>query len=122
MMPFPFLPAGALLAASVLIGALVAFGLILRAMDRAIVGIRDNMLSGLVSGLRTWGSARGERLTVVPSPASSGSPWGHSDPEAISPAGLSSHSASTTATEAMPAPEVIDLGSRPIGKQGDHKR
>ena len=56
-MPFPFLPGGVLLAASVLIGALAGFGLILRAMDRAIVGVRDNLLSGLVSGIRTWGTA-----------------------------------------------------------------
>ena len=107
-MPFPFLPAGAVLAASVLIGALVAFGLILRAMDRAIVGLRDDMLSGLVSGLRTWRSAGRDRLTVESSPASSGSPWGDS--------------ASTSPAEAMPSPEVIDLGSRPIEPPPDNLR
>jgi hypothetical protein len=107
-MPFPFLPAGALLAASVLIGALVAFGLILRAMDRAIVGLRDNMLSGLVSGLRTWGSARPDLQMNASSGASSGSPRGGS--------------ASTPKAEGMPAPEVIDLGSRPINEQPDTKR
>ena len=32
-MPFPFLPEGAILAATVLIGALTAFGLALRAID-----------------------------------------------------------------------------------------
>ena len=37
-MPFPFLPAGAVLAATVLVAALSVFGLVLRAMDRAIVG------------------------------------------------------------------------------------
>ena len=100
-MPFPFLPAGALLAASVLIGALAVFGLILRAMDRTIVGLRNTMLPGLVSGLRTWRSAGRDRLMVVSSPASSGSPWGDS--------------ASMPATDAFPAPEVIDLGRRPIG-------
>jgi len=121
-MPFPFLPAGALLAASVLIGALVVFGLILRAMDRAIVGLRDTMISGLVSGLRTWRSASGDPLMVVSSPASSGSPWGDSGSEAMSSAGRSTNSASTTAAEAMPSPEVIDLGSRPIGKQRDNNR
>ena len=107
-MPFPFLPVGAMLAASVLIGALVAFGLILRAMDRAIVGLRDNVLSGLVSGLRTWGSAGRERLAIVSPTASSGSPWGGS--------------ASTPTAEATPSPEVIDLGSRSIEPQPDHKR
>jgi hypothetical protein len=100
-MPFPFLPAGAVLAASVLIGALVVFGLVLRAMDRAIVGLRDTMLPGLVSGLRTWGSAGRDRLTVASSPASSGSPWGGSG------------------SEATASPELIDLGSHPIEPQPD---
>ena len=107
-MPFPFLPAGVVLAASVLIGALVAFGLILRAMDKAIVGLRDNMLGGLVSGLRTWGSPRGDRPTVVSSPASTESPSGGS--------------ASIPAAEVVPAPEVIDLGSRPIKRRDDKDR
>jgi hypothetical protein len=107
-MPFPFLPAGAVLAASVLIGALVAFGLILRAMDRAVVGLRDTMLPGLVSGLRTWGSAGRDHPTVASAPAPIGSPWGGS--------------VSTPAAEAMPSPEVIDLGSRPIEQQPGNRR
>jgi hypothetical protein len=106
-MPFPFLPAGALLAASVLLGALVAFGLILRAMDRAIVGLHDNMLSGLVSGIRTWGSAGRDGLVITSPGATSGSPWGGSE--------------SNPTAEATPSPEVIDLGSRPIEPQPDNK-
>jgi hypothetical protein len=62
-MPFPFLPAGALVAVSVLIGALTAFGLVLRATDRAatraVTGLRDSVLPGLVSGLRGWGVQNG---------------------------------------------------------------
>jgi hypothetical protein len=57
-MPFPFLPAGAVVAVSVLIGALTAFGLILRATDRAatraVAGLRGSVLPGLVSGIRGW--------------------------------------------------------------------
>ncbi|HLO35212.1 MAG TPA: hypothetical protein VK194_03985, partial [Candidatus Deferrimicrobium sp.] len=73
-MPFPFLPAGAVVAASVLIAALTAFGLILRAMDRAIVGLRDTILSGLVSGLRTWSSSHPDRLVAVSPGATTESP------------------------------------------------
>jgi len=57
-MPFPFLPGGALLAMGVLGGALIVFGLVLRAMDRAVTASRHSMLPGLVSGFRTWASAR----------------------------------------------------------------
>jgi len=62
-MPFPFLPAGAVVAVSVLIGALTAFGLVLRATDRAttraVAGLRGSVLPGLVSGLRGWTAAGG---------------------------------------------------------------
>jgi hypothetical protein len=121
-MPFPFLPAGVVLAASVLIGALVAFGLILRAMDRAIVGLRDNMLTGLVSGLRTWRSAGRDHLIAVSSPASSESPWGGSGSGAMPSGGRSTNPASAPTAEAMPSPEVIDLGSRPIERQSEKRR
>jgi hypothetical protein len=57
-MPFPFLPWGALLASAVLGGALIVFGLVLRAMDHAVTASRRSMLPGLVSGFRTWASAR----------------------------------------------------------------
>lgn len=86
-MPFPFLPAGAILAAVVLIGALVAFGWILRAMDRAIVGVRDTAVAGLVAGLRTW-SAPGAPL--------------NSHPQAGPPASTD------------PPADIVDLGTRRI--------
>jgi hypothetical protein len=56
-MPFPFLPGGVLLAAAVLSGSLIIFGLALRAMDRAILASRGSMLHGLVAGFRTWAEA-----------------------------------------------------------------
>lgn len=55
-MPFPFLPGGAILGAAVLIGALTAFGLLLRALDGPIAGVRDTAVTGLVAGWRTRGS------------------------------------------------------------------
>jgi hypothetical protein len=57
-MPFPFLPWGALLASAVLGGALIVFGLVLRAVDHAVTASRRSMLPGLVSGFRTWASGR----------------------------------------------------------------
>jgi hypothetical protein len=119
-MPFPFLPAGAVLAAVVLVGALTVFGLILRAMDRAFAGLRDNLLSGLVSGIRTWGRAGPDRLVNISSGASSGSLWGGSD--GTPPGHAWTTSSSTRGAEAVPAPELIDLGSRPIEPTPDHLR
>jgi hypothetical protein len=52
--PFPFFPAGALLALVVLTTALTAFGLILRALDRAILAGSRSILNGLISGFRSW--------------------------------------------------------------------
>ena len=118
-MPFPFLPAGAIVAASVLIAALSAFGLILRAMDRAIVGVRDSVLSGLVSGLRTWGSARPDQA-VTGSPATTESPWGgllETSPATPEPAAWSSET-----TEVFPPPEVVDLDSRSIDPEPVSRR
>jgi hypothetical protein len=57
-MPFPFLPWGALLASVVLGGALIVFGLVLRAVDHAVTASRRSVLPGLVSGFRTWASGR----------------------------------------------------------------
>jgi hypothetical protein len=111
-MPFPFLPAGAVLAAAVLIGALTAFGLILRAMDRAIVGLRDTVLSGLVSGFRTWSSSHSDRPIRSSPRASTGSPWGvphKASPSTAAPAGLFTASS----TDTFPPAELVDLGSRP---------
>ena len=63
-MPFPFLPFGAVVAASVMILALTLFGLALRAMDRAasraVSELRLSIVPGMVSGMRRW----------VPEPAS----------------------------------------------------
>ena len=67
-MPFPFLPLGAVLAASILIAALTVFGLLLRAIDRGLVALRDTMASGLVSGLRRWNEASTPLRRVVSSP------------------------------------------------------
>ena len=67
-MPFPFLPLGAVVAASVLIAALTVFGLALRAIDRTLVGLRNSMVSGVVSGLRIWTGTRAPRRTVSSSP------------------------------------------------------
>ena len=57
-MPFPFLPWGALLASAVLGGALIVFGLVLRAIDHAVTASRRSVLPGQVSGFRTWTSGR----------------------------------------------------------------
>ncbi|HEX5823020.1 MAG TPA: hypothetical protein VFY18_01050 [Candidatus Limnocylindrales bacterium] len=67
-MPFPFLPGGALLAIAVLGGALTIFGLVLRAMDKAITAGRRTMLSGLVAGFRTWTGSAGSAAEVAPLP------------------------------------------------------
>jgi hypothetical protein len=69
-MPFPFLPGGVLLAIAVLGGAFFVFGLVLRAMDHAVAASRRSVLPGLVSGFRTWASARETDRGVEPqSPA-----------------------------------------------------
>jgi hypothetical protein len=90
-MPFPFLPLGAIVAASVLVTALTIFGLALRALDRAATraagGLRQSVLPGLVSGMRGWS-------TATDSPAGS----------AASSAGVSS-----PATGRSTGIEIIDL-------------
>jgi hypothetical protein len=68
-MPFPFVPAGMLLAIAVLTGAITLFGLALRAIDRAFASSRRTMLPGLVSGIRTWAGPRVQDGT--PSPTTS---------------------------------------------------
>jgi hypothetical protein len=93
-MPFPFLPIGALVAASVLVGALTIFGLALRATDRAVTraatGLRQSVLPGLVSGMRGWRAA------------TAGAPRGATSISVISP------TASTAGSEAADI-EIIDL-------------
>ena len=114
-MPFPFLPAGAIVAASVLIGALTIFGLILRAMDRAIVGLRDMAVSTLVSGLKSWGNGPG-RL-VEESPRVTTSPW--------SATGGPSRTPASGPAESVPrpsGPELVDLGTRSIEPEAAARR
>jgi hypothetical protein len=77
-MPFPFLPLGWLLAVAVLVAALTVFGLVLRAMDRAVTRatgeLRTTVLPGLVTGLRQWQPAPPRRGAAVS--AASASPGG----------------------------------------------
>ncbi|HEX2755883.1 MAG TPA: hypothetical protein VHM48_10490 [Candidatus Limnocylindrales bacterium] len=109
-MPFPFLPGGVIVAATVLIGALTAFGLVLRAMDRAVLGLRDMAVSSLVSGLRGWSNGR-QASAGMESPRSTTSPWSvASRPESV-PA---PRAAPAGRPETFDPPEMIDLGSRPI--------
>ena len=106
-MPFPFLPVGAIVAASVLIGALAIFGLILKTMDRAAVGLRDMAVSSIASGLKSWGGKRPGRIATE-SPGSTPSRWSASgDPGSTTP---------LDHPEAIPteSPEIIDLGTRSI--------
>jgi hypothetical protein len=69
------------------------------------------MLSGLVSGIRTWGSAGPEALVNLSSEASSRSSSGASETR---PGGQSSTSSSATEVDALPAAELIDLGGGTI--------
>jgi hypothetical protein len=75
-MPFPFLPGGALVAGAVLLAALTAFGLGLRAINRvatrAASELRLSIVPGVVSGLRRWGE--GEPTESRPLPASPSAP------------------------------------------------
>jgi hypothetical protein len=111
-MPFPFLPAGAVLAASVLIGALTIFGLILRAMDRAIIGIRDSAVSVLVAGMRTWGNGRSERIVTASPGATGSSPRGGREPRA--PVLPDAVAASRPDPAPDPQPEIVELTDRRI--------
>lgn len=96
-MPFPFLPVGAILAASVLVGALTVFGLILRAMDRAVTGVRDMAVSSIVAGLRGWSESR---PIHVPFASPHVPP---NDPLRTMPAGPG---------DGFGRPEIVDLGTR----------
>ena len=64
-MPFPFLPAGVILALAVLGGAFAAFGLALHLLDRAALTARRSIAPGLVSGMRNWTNQqpRGHRVS-----------------------------------------------------------
>lgn len=69
-MPFPFYWIGAIVASVVLLVTLSLFGAALRAIDRAVMGVRGSILPGLVEGFRDWTDdlrpAR-RRRTVSPS-------------------------------------------------------
>jgi hypothetical protein len=67
-MPFPFIPAGLLLALTVLGASIATFGLALKAMDWSIDAARRSPLTGIVSGLRDW---QGSPSTATDSPPSS---------------------------------------------------
>ena len=120
-MPFPFLPAGAVLAATVLVAALSVFGLVPRAMDRAIVGLRDTVVSGLVSGLRTWNTPRPERLATVSPGALTSSPWTAPETRPFGPLPAPAARAEPSPTEAgshaFPPAEVIELPTSPIERE-----
>jgi hypothetical protein len=118
-MAFPFLPFGAVLAASVLLAALSVFGLILRAMDRAILGLRDTAVSGLVAGLRTWTTARPEHLATTSPGATSSDASRAADSVPLASASTMAivrPAAAPTERASVPFPpaEVIDLDSSPI--------
>jgi hypothetical protein len=68
LMPFPFLPGGAILAAAVLGGAFALFALLLRAIDRTATEIKGSFLPGVVSGLRGWSRPRDGRQVPERSP------------------------------------------------------
>ena len=77
-MPFPFLPFGAIVAASVMILALTLFGLALRTMDRAASRaaseLRLSIVPGVVAGMRRWVPEPGSDPASEPArPPSTGS-------------------------------------------------
>jgi hypothetical protein len=58
VVPFPFLPGGAILGVAVLVGGMTIFGLALMALDRvagrAGAALRGSMLPGIVAGWQGW--------------------------------------------------------------------
>ena len=66
-MPFPFIPAGVVLALAVLGGAFALFGLALRGLDRAATSARHSIAPGLVAGMRQWSHDRHEPTRPVSS-------------------------------------------------------
>jgi hypothetical protein len=73
-MTFPFIPGGVLLALAVLGGAILLFGLALKALDWSIDGVKGSMLSGVVSGLRDWEGGSRPPQAPAASPNSMASP------------------------------------------------
>lgn len=119
-MAFPFLPLGAILAAAVLIGGLAVFGLLLRAIDRAIGGIRESAVPGIVAGLRAWDSRASDRAPGEPPPPTS--PWSLRRPDARLIAATLTAPVPADRPADHPPPEIVDLGSRPIEPRGRLRR
>jgi hypothetical protein len=94
-------------------------------MDRAIVGLRDTVVSGLVSGLRTWNTTRPERLATVSPGALTSSPWSAPEtrPFGTLPASVARAEPSPieTGSDAFPPAEVIDLPASPIEREVAHR-
>ena len=65
-MPFPFLPAGLVLAVAVLGGAFAGFGLALKLIDRTALTARTSIAPGIVTGLRNWSHQQEARPTSSP--------------------------------------------------------
>jgi hypothetical protein len=53
-MPFPFLPVGAIVAATVLFSAIAAFVAAMMAIDRAATRVFGGVVTGIVVGARRW--------------------------------------------------------------------
>ena len=53
-MPFPFLPTGAIVAATVLFSAIAAFVAAMMAIDRAATRVFGGVVTGVVAGARRW--------------------------------------------------------------------
>jgi hypothetical protein len=66
IVPFPFLPTGAIVAAAVLFSAIAAFVAAMMAIDRAATRVFGGAVSSMVAGARRWrdGAAR---VAQVPS-------------------------------------------------------
>lgn len=73
-MPFPFLPTGALVAATVLGGAIAGFVAAMMALDKAGSRIFGAVVSGVVAGARSWRDGAGAGSDAHSSEGSS--PWG----------------------------------------------
>jgi hypothetical protein len=70
-MAFPFYPVGAITATLVLGGTLVAFRLLLLALDRGAAELRGSIGPGLVRGVRAWTEEHSDR----PAPTTPRQPW-----------------------------------------------
>ena len=67
-MAFPFLWAGALVAAAFLSIVFIVFGILLRIVNRTATELRGSILPGLVGGIRDWTVDHGLRAIATSSP------------------------------------------------------